>query len=200
MEVTIRLPRPATGLGAGAPGSGYPAACPEAALIRRLQARDERALIDFEARYGAQLKGLVRRMVSDTGMAQDVWQECLLRLWQAFPHYEFGHGRLASWAWRICRNVVIDELRAPRWRDLSFICLAQSTEAQTRAASDSFQPEHLGLLALCQQLPPLQRQVIELIYGHDLTFEQAAQRLNLAKSTVTTRVRAAYRVLGRHLA
>lgn len=199
MEVIVRLPRPATGLGAGMPCGGYATACPEATLLRRLQARNERALTDFETRYGAHLKGLVRGLVPDAGMAQDVWQECLLRLWQAFPHYEPGHGRLASWAWRVCRNVVIDELRAPRWRDLNFVPLTLSAEAQTRAASNGFQPEHLGLLALCQQLPPLQRQVIELIYGHDLSFEQAAQQLNLAKSTVTTRVRAAYRVLSRHL-
>lgn len=185
---------------AGAASAGPAFACFEAALLRRLQARDERALGEFEARYGAPLKGLVHDLVSDAGMAQDVWQECLLRLWQAFPQYEPGHGRLASWAWRICRNVVIDELRAPRWRDLRFVPLASSSEAHTQAVSGGFQPEHLGLLALCQELPPLQRQVIDLIYGHDLTFEQTAQRLNLPKSTVTTRARAAYRALSRHVA
>ncbi|MFD1468001.1 RNA polymerase sigma factor [Hymenobacter caeli] len=192
MEALLLTPRPTTG--------AVPQ-CPEAALIRRLQARDERALTDFAARYGDNLRGLVRGLVPDAVMAQDVWQECLLRLWQSFPHYAPGHGRLTGWARRICRNVAIDELRAPRWRDLRVMQpLAQSAEAQGRAASGGFQPEHLGLLALCAQLRPVQRQVIDLIYGHDLTFEQTAQRLNLSKGTVTTRARAAYRVLGRHTA
>ena len=200
MEATFSPSRPVVGQGTGAACAGPAFACAEAALLRRLQARDERALGEFETRYGAPLKGLVHDLVADAGMAQDVWQECLLRLWQAFPHYEPELGRLAGWAWRICRNVVIDELRAPRWRDLGFVPLTSSTEAQMQAVAGGFQPDHLGLLALCQELPPLQRQVMDLIYGHDLTFEQTAQRLNLPKSTVTTRARAAYRVLSRHVA
>ncbi|MGY3089915.1 RNA polymerase sigma factor (sigma-70 family) [Hymenobacter sp. UYAg731] len=169
---------------------------PEKALLQRLQARDERALNDFERRYGDALKTLVRRLVPDAGMAQDVWQECLLRLWQAFPHYDADRGGLAVWARAICRNVAIDELRAPRWRGLSHTQpLEMTVDAHNWPAPGGFQPEYIGLLALSQQLSLPQQQVIDLIYREDLSFEQTAQHLRLPLGTVKTHVRAAYQVL-----
>ena len=187
---------------AGGPAAGVAEAAnaaentAENALLRRLQAQDERALTEFETRYGPELKALIRKLVADAGMVQDVWQECLLKLWRAFPHYEAGRGSLLRWAWCICRNVVIDELRAARWRDLRQM---QPLDAATRAqaAPVTFRPEHIGLLALVDELRADQRQVIDLMYRHDLTQAQTAERLCLPEGTVKSRARAAYRVLGR---
>jgi len=191
-----QLPRSVRGPVTGTPCISATLDCPKTALLQRLQARDERALNDFEERYGDALKILVGSLVPDAGMAQDVWQECLLRLWQAFPHYDAGRGRLASWARCICRNVAIDELRAPRWRDLF---LAQPLDLTAGVhdwpTTGGFQPDYLGLLDLSQQLCLQQQQVIDLIYRDDLNFEQTAQHLRLPLGTVKTRVRAAYRVL-----
>lgn len=181
---------------ANALGVGTALVYPETRLLQRLQAREEPTLTDFEQQYGAALKVLVRSLVPEPGMAQDVWQECLLRLWRAFPNYDASRGSLARWAWHICRNVTIDELRAVRWRDLRYTQpLELMAEVYTQPATGGFQPKHLGLLALAQQLGPPQQQVIDLLYGHDLTFEQTAQHLHLPVSTVKTRARAVYRVL-----
>lgn len=193
--------QPFTGPVAGAPYASVAQPCPEMALLQRLQAREEQALLDFETQYGKELKALIRALVPDKNMAQDVWQECLLHLWQAFPQYEAGRGRLMAWARRICRNVAIDELVAVRWRDLQCTqSLELNEEVYARPALGGFQPDNLGLLDLCQQLRPQQRQVIGLLYGHDLTFEQTAQHLSLPVSTVKTRAQAAYRVLRRFVA
>ena len=193
---TPHAPGPFGGLGAGRPRTSADPDCAETALLQRLQARDERALRDFERHYGTTLKTLVCSIVPDAGMAEDVWQECLVRLWQAFPHYEAGRGRLESWTRRICQNVAIDELRSPRWRDLSRTQpLEMTAEALGRPAAGGFQPEHVGLLALSQHLCGPQREVIDLLYRDDLTFEQTALRLRLPLGTVKTRARAACRVL-----
>ena len=192
-------PQSLTGLAAGAVRASLPQAGLETALLERLQARDEQALREFESQYGPALKALIWALVPDERMAQDVWQECLLHLWQAFPHYDAGRGCLAKWARRICQNVAIDELKAVRWRDLRYTQpLELTAEVHARPETGGFQPDYLGLLALCQQLSPPQQQVIDLLYGHDLTFEQTAQHLRLPVSTVKTRAQAAYRVL-RHL-
>lgn len=193
--------QPFTRLVAGAQCASVAQLCPETALLQRLQAREEQALLDFETHYGKELKALIRALVPDKNMAQDVWQECLLHLWQAFPQYEAGRGRLTAWARRICRNVAIDELKAARWRDVQGTqSLELTAEAYARPAMGGFQPDYLGILDLCQQLRPQQRQVIGLLYGHDLTFEQTAQHLSLPVSTVKTRAQAAYRVLRRFVA
>lgn len=199
MELTLtQLPLRGGGAADGALCATNSTASPEAALLKRLRAHDERALTAFDAEYGGELKRLIGRLVPDAGMAQDVWQECLLRLWKAFPQYEAGRGSLAHWAWRICRNVAIDELRAPRWRDLQHMeSLEVVTEIRRRAAPASFRPEHIGLLTLSERLGPHQRQVIDLLHQHDLTHAQTALRLNVPEGTVKARARAAYRVLSR---
>ena len=197
MELT-RNQQPLRGLAEDAMRVTEPLNSPEAALLKRLQVHEERALPEFERAYGNELKRLVGRLVPDAGMAQDVWQECLLRLWQAFPQYEPSRGSLAHWAWRICRNVAIDELRSPRWRDLQHMeSLEVVAEVQHQAAPASFRPEYIGLLELSEQLGPHQRQVIDLLHQHDLTHAQTALRLNVPEGTVKARARAAYRVLSR---
>ncbi len=197
MSFLAFTPSPAVAVGATTGAVPVPN-LQETALIQRLRAHDGRALAQFETHYGPELKALIRRLVPDAGMAQDVWQECLLKLWRAFPQYEAGRGNMLRWAWYICRNVVIDELRAARWRDLCTMQpLELSAEARTQAAPADFRPEHIGLLALVDELCDDQRQVIDLMYRHHLTQVQTAERLCLPESTVKSRARAAYRVLRR---
>ena len=191
------IPAPAVAAG-GITGAAKRPGNTETTLIERLQARDERALQEFENQYGPELKNLIGGLIADAGMAQDVWQECLLRLWRSFPHYTPGRGSLSRWAWYICRNVAVDELRAPRWRDRQRMQpLDQLSDTYSRAATAPADGEDLGLLALAEMLKPAQRTVIDLMYRLDLTQAQTAQRLNLPEGTVKTRARAAYRALSR---
>ena len=72
----------------------------EQALIQRLYARDEKALAEFYHRYKPTLLFTIRRLVQHDGLAQDIVQEGLLRMWVAFPTYDSRKGRLFTWTSR----------------------------------------------------------------------------------------------------
>ncbi|MBC6609241.1 RNA polymerase subunit sigma-70, partial [Hymenobacter sp. BT188] len=99
-----------------------------------------------------------------------------------------------TWALRLCRNLALDELRSRRahqarqTRPLAG-CLAAPP------ATPGFAPEHVGLRELVAQLPPVQRQVLELLYFEGYTHAEVAGALQVPLGTVGTRSRAALRAL-----
>lgn len=167
----------------------------ETLLIERLLARDEEAMRMMHARYAKNLLAVVRRLVRDEALAQDVLQEAWLKVWLSMASYDARRGRLFTWLARVCSNHAIDVLRSQRYR---FHRQNQSLEATGAAqvpAPASFQPEHIGVRELTGQLKPRQREVIDLLYFGGCTQAETAQELGIPLATVKTRARAALLVL-----
>ena len=170
----------------------------EEELVRRLYARDEAALTVFYDRYGEALYGVILRIVKAEEVAEDVLQECLVKIWTSFGAYDAGRGRLYTWVLNICRNLAIDKIRSRQHRVGSLTQgLDESLTAQRQAAPVSFRPEHIGLQEITQKLIPEQRQIIDLLYFGGFTQSEVAEELNLPLGTVKTRARTALKVLAK---
>ncbi|GAB2471369.1 hypothetical protein GCM10011375_37810 [Hymenobacter qilianensis] len=170
----------------------------ESALLERLYARDPSAMVDFYDRYGAAMYGLLRRLLRDDALAEDLLQEALVKIWQQFPTYQAAKGSLFTWALTLCRNLALDQLRSRRAHQARQTQSLEGSPALAHASA-GFQPEHVGVRELVAQLPPAQRQLLELLYVEGYTVREAAQELELPLGTVRTRTRAALRSL-RHAA
>ena len=170
----------------------------EAALVRRLQGRDESAMTEFYDRYSAALYGVIHRIVKDEDEAADVLQETLVKIWHAMAGYDAGKGRLFTWIVNISRNLAIDKIRSRQHRVGSRTQgLDESPAAHYAAAPDSFRPEHIGLQEITEKLVPEQKQIIDLLYFGGFTQSEAAEELNLPLGTVKTRARTALKVLAK---
>ncbi|MGI4875758.1 MAG: RNA polymerase sigma factor [Janthinobacterium lividum] len=170
----------------------------EAALVRRLQGRDQSAMTEFYDRYSAALYGVIQRIVKDEDEAADVLQEALVKIWHAMASYDATKGRLFTWVVNISRNLAIDRIRSRQHRVGSRTQgLDDSLVAQRTAAPTDFRPEHLGLQEITQKLVPEQRQIIDLLYFGGFTQSEAAEELNLPLGTVKTRARTALKVLAK---
>ena len=168
----------------------------ETALVQRLLARDERALRLVYERHAAGLLTVIRRVVRDEGLAQDMLQEGLLKVWLSVGRYDPERGRLFTWMVRVCCNHAIDALRNPRHRFQRGQPSLEVSGAQWLAAPDAFNPEHIGVRELALRLKPKQREVVELLYFGGCTQAEAAEQLGIPLSTVKTRARAALVALG----
>ena len=166
----------------------------EQALLERLYARDPAAMTVFYDRYGPALYGLLRRLLRDEALAEDVLQEGLVKIWQQLPTYDPQKGSLFTWALRLCRNGALDQLRSRRAQQARQTQPLEGSPALAQA-SGGFRPEHVGLRELVAQLPPPQRLLLELLYLEGYTMSEAAQALELPLGTVRTRTRAALRAL-----
>ena len=85
-----------------------------------LPAADEQLVRELYAAHARPLLGYVRGLTGgDTGRAEDVVQEALLRAWQhpeAFAPDRKGRTSVRAWLFTVARNLVIDGERARRAR------------------------------------------------------------------------------------
>ena len=55
-----------------------------------------------------------RLLGGDRAEAEDVAQDCMLRLWRQAPHWRQGETRVTTWAYRVATNLCIDRQRSRR--------------------------------------------------------------------------------------
>ncbi len=85
----------------------------DAALMARVGAGDSAACrILMDAHLG-RIHGYAWRMLGDAGEADDVAQECFLRLWRQARAWR-AEARLGTWLHRVAHNLCIDRLRRRR--------------------------------------------------------------------------------------
>jgi RNA polymerase sigma-70 factor (ECF subfamily) len=165
-------------------------------LMQRLAYRD---LIAFRAlydRYGNLVYSAALRVVRDAQIAEDMVQEIFLRIWRKPESYVAQRGRFATWLTSVTRNRAVDEVRS---RGRRFRHETASPEEQERElpASDEYDPalsaemsdQRRLILAALSQIPPEQREIIELAYFGGLTQQEIAERLSQPLGTVKTRIR-----------
>ena len=91
------------------------------------------------------------------------------------------------------RNTAIDATRTRHFQDRA------KTEGPDRlvyrSASETIQPDHVGLYELVEQLDEKHRVLVDLIYFKGYTQEEAAEATGMPLGTVKTRLRSAMQEL-----
>jgi RNA polymerase sigma factor (sigma-70 family) len=154
-------------------------------LIRRLLARDERAMALFYQHYHKSLLAAVMRIVRNAHTAEDVMQESMLKVWRAIGTYNPDHSRLFTWAAKICCNTAIDYIRTGQHRFAGRTDGLDNARAQ-KLVAPGFRPEDIGVADILQTLRPEYRQVMDLLYLQGHTQQEVAKRLNVPLGTVKT--------------
>lgn len=170
---------------------------PDADLVARLLAREDRAMADFYRRHRGPLFAAVHRIVRNRQSAEDVLQDGLLKIWLSIAAYDPAQGRLFTWAAKICCNAAIDHVRSSRHRLDARSTSLELTAVPHRAAAPGFRPEHVGVRELLQGLRPEHRRVLDLLYLQGYTQLHAAAALHVPLGTVKTWSAGARRHLNR---
>jgi RNA polymerase sigma-70 factor (ECF subfamily) len=138
------------------------------------------------------------RLVRDRSVAEDLYQETLLRAWRALPGYD-ERGRFSSWLFRIAHNVVRDHRRRRSARPVP-VALPDRLEAVDPARADQQARAGEARRRVSEALSGLteeQRHVFLLRLHSDLTFQAIADLTGAPLSTVINRMRDAMRKLER---
>ncbi len=161
-------------------------------LLKRIAEGDEDALLVLYDRYGRLVYSLAYKVLQDHQLAEEVTQDVFTNVWRAAPSFDPKKSRFTTWLTSIARNRAIDILRRRRSRGLTGGGEAELNTAVTRA-DERFSPEHhlqaLAVREALQQLPPTQREVLELAYFGGLTQREIAEHLGIPLGTVKTRIR-----------
>jgi RNA polymerase sigma factor (sigma-70 family) len=84
----------------------------DADLVRRLKARDPKAMSDLYDRYGRLAYSLIHRVVRNASAAEDLLQETFMRVWNRVGSFDAERGALGPWVLAVARNRAIDYLRS----------------------------------------------------------------------------------------
>jgi len=161
------------------------------ALLERIVGRDANALADLYDRYAPVALALAARILGDRSEAEDVLQIVFTRVWQDASRYDPAKGSAASWLLAWIRNGALDRLRrreALRRASVQSASQGPSGHEDDVAHLDTSIEREKVARALAD-LPPDQRQVIELAYFEGMSQTQIAQRLGEPLGTVKTRMR-----------
>ena len=160
------------------------------------------ALWDRHARY---LYSLAYRILRDPGWAEEVVQDVFVRLWKNPLKYDPSRGELRSWLLTITHHAAVDGLRGRRGtataretgpERLDF--MVHRDEDPSDSAWSSIRAE--SVRDAVSELPPEQREVMELIYFSGLTQREISERTHQPLGTVKSRLRLGMQKLRRSLA
>jgi RNA polymerase sigma factor (sigma-70 family) len=164
------------------------------AVLAGMAVGDQSAAVTFVRRYQRRVYGLAYSMVGDSGVAEDVAQEALLRAWRHAPVFDPRRGSVASWVLTITRNLAIDSLRMRR---------AVPTDPDDFAASAPVSDEYLPEDALRRGdvrdtvrralavLPETQRRAVVLAAVYGRTALEISESEGIPLGTAKTRIRTA---------
>lgn len=172
--------------------NGSTATVTDGALVRLAAERRPEALAALHDRHAPHLLALARRILGHAGEADDVVQEVFVHVWNNASRYDSSRSSVSTWLVLLTRSRAIDRLRHRQVVD-------RSHEAAQRAAPPSDHASPDGVEAVftrerrervqreLENLPPEQRQVLEMAFYEGLSQAEIAARADLPLGTVKTR-------------
>lgn len=159
-------------------------------LMNRVAAGDEDAFATLYDAVAPRTYGLIRRIVRDPALAEDVTQDALIEVWRTAPRFDRNRGSAVGWILSIAHHRAVDRVRAEQ--------AATDRERRTGTAGVPFDEVIAEVTARLEQeavrrclraLTGIQREAILLAYYGGLTYRDVAERLGAGLPTIKTRMR-----------
>ena len=169
------------------------------ALIEKIASGNRLAMQVLFARHHARVYRFVLRLVGNDALAEDVTSEVFLSVWRQAHRFE-ARSAVTTWLLAIARYKALAELR----RRPEGLCDQgpEETGDLTDHPEAVFEIKHRGeILRRClTRLSREHREIIDLVYYHEKSVQEAAEIVGVPGNTVKTRMFYARRKLSELLA
>jgi RNA polymerase sigma-70 factor, ECF subfamily len=161
-------------------------------VLSALRQGDMTALGIIYDRYGAIVYRLAVRMLANATEAEDLTQEVFLAFWRGVDKYDADRGTLLVFLLTIARSRALNRLKQQssqnnlQQRFSTYLPRFDRHPGMDSATLNELQERMKSAL---QELPPYQKQVLEMGYYQGKSQSEIAQELNLPLGTVKTRSR-----------
>jgi RNA polymerase sigma-70 factor (ECF subfamily) len=169
----------------------------EALLIAVGNRQSTEAFNELFHRFAKRLFALGMKLTRNEQLANDLVQEAFLTVWRKAPLYDLDRGNAQGWIFTLARNRCFDMLRKQK-RQPSTINAddiwpidGELEQALVNEDQGMQTVEVSRIESLYDELPDAQRAVVEQIYIHDRTHEEAAEVLDIPLGTLKSRLRLA---------
>ena len=157
-------------------------------LMARVAAGDSGALEILYTRHHPRIYRFIKRIVRDDGVAEELANEVFVDAWRHARRYE-RRSLATTWLLSIAHNRAVSALRKRRdeaWDEDEAADLQDESEPTDVVMQKA---EKSRMLRKCiDALPFADREILDLVYYHELSVGEAGAVLNIPEGTVKTRL------------
>jgi RNA polymerase sigma-70 factor (ECF subfamily) len=158
------------------------------ALLAAIAAGDEQALAELYDRLGGVAYRLAVRVLRDPALAQDAVQDAFLGVWRTAVSFDPARGKASTWLLTLVHRRAVDLVRREDRRRADPLDDAPIPSGDATDESAEVREERRRVQAALAQLPPDQREALELAYYGGLTQSELAERLGVPIGTIKSRM------------
>ncbi len=159
-------------------------------LLARIGQKDEEALCALYDRYSGLVFSEARRILRDTGAAEEILQDLFFQVWRTAERFDPARGSLAGWLLVAARNRAISKLRKKggQTEELNEHGVSFSSNVESHAAQNLLLDKVRTVMG---SLPEDQREALECAYFEGMSHSEIAEKTGQPLGTIKTRIRSA---------
>ncbi|MEN9223372.1 MAG: sigma-70 family RNA polymerase sigma factor [Thermostichus sp. BF3_bins_97] len=165
----------------------------EIQLLVKIAQQDQTALSELYDRYARILLGLAYRLVGSLEEAEEVVLDVFNQVWRIAARYDPSRGRVDVWLFMLTRSRALDRLRAlqraAKAIPASQVALSLNSGSPEPEENLQLSERRELIQTALEQIPPEQRQVLELAYFGGLTQSEIARQTGIPLGTIKKRAR-----------
>ena len=160
-------------------------------LVAAITRRDEAALAEAMRRHRGPVLAFARRLVGDSGRAEEISQEVFLRLWERSARFDAERGSLRTFLLAVTHGRSLDVLRS----DTARVAREKRDAVRTIPAETGVEAQVVAqtvadaVRQALAQLPEHDRNTVELAYLGGHSYRTVARMLDEPEGTVKSRIR-----------
>src|SRR4051812_21747894 len=157
-------------------------------LVERIAAGDKLAMQVLFARHRAPVYRWLYRFVGNETVAEDLLSDVFFDVWQQADRFE-GRSAVSTWLLSIARFKALSARRRRTHAELDEVIEATVADSADNAEV-VLEKKHQGemLRDALTKLSPEHREIIDLVYYHEKSVDDAARILSIPSATVKTRM------------
>jgi RNA polymerase sigma-70 factor (ECF subfamily) len=164
------------------------AATTDEMLLEAIAEGDRNAMHTLYVRHNVRVYRFILRMLRDATAAEDLVSQVFLDVWRTAGQFE-GRAQVSTWLLSIARFKALTALRQRRFEDADQDEVMEMADgADTPEASLDRSKTGAILRACVARLSDAHREIIDLVYYHEMSVEEAGRLLGIPQSTVKTRM------------
>ena len=163
-----------------------------AALVQSIAAGDQFALHELYERTNRIVFTLAARITNNRETAEEVTVDVFYDVWRKASSYDPANGTVVGWIMNQARSRAIDRLRFENRKKRvgdNFDSLPIPTTSNDPHRTCELEEQGRILRTALERLTPEERGAIETAFFSELTYDQAATKLNQPIGTLKTRIR-----------
>lgn len=157
-------------------------------LIGRIAAGDRAAMRNLYARHSTRCFRFLIRLVRDEARAEDLMNDTFFDVWRQASGFE-GRSSVSTWILSIARFKALSSMRRRSESELEpEVAEAVEDDADTPEITAQKASKAQAMRRCLEQLSADHREVVDLVYYHEKSVEEASEILGVPAATVKTRM------------